>query len=102
MLIKHTKSESCNLVVALYNGAIETNSDVLGFSILYFCMNKLLSDDNSVFSRSSLDTGQYFKKGRPKVKNLKFGSFLRAPEDLEGLSSQKNSIQIFCYKLTAN
>ena len=80
MLIKHTKSESCNLVVALYNGAIETNSDVLGFSILYFCMNKLLSDDNSVFSRSSLDTGQYFKKGRPKVKNPKVESFLRASE----------------------
>ena len=42
----------------------------------------------------ALDTGQYFKKGQPKayffkaysnVKNPKVASFLRAPEDLEGL-----------------
>ena len=48
-----------------------------------------------------VDTGQYFKKGRPKaqffqayskVKNPKVGSFLRAPEYLEGLRSQKNLI----------
>ena len=45
-----------------------------------------------------LDTGQYFKKDRPKaqyfkayskVKNPKVGPFLWAPEDLEGLRSQK-------------
>ena len=44
----------------------------------------------------TIDTGQYFKKGRPKayskVKNPKVGSFLRAPEVLEGLRSQKNLI----------
>ena len=49
----------------------------------------------------SLDTGQYFQKGWSKayffnaywkVKNPKDGSFLRAPEDLEGLRSQKNLI----------
>ena len=45
-----------------------------------------------------LDTGQYFKKDRPKaqyfkayskVKNPKVWPFLWAPEDLEGLRSQK-------------
>ena len=49
----------------------------------------------------SVDTGQKFKNGRPKayffkayskVKNPKVGSFLRAPEDFEGLRSQKNLI----------
>ena len=48
-----------------------------------------------------VDTGQYFKKGQPKVyffkaylkvKNPKVGSFLRAPEDLMGLRIQKNLI----------
>ena len=46
-----------------------------------------------------LDTGQKFKNGCPKayffkaytkVKNPKVGSFLRAPEDFEGLGSLKN------------
>ena len=49
----------------------------------------------------TVDTGQYFKKGRPKVlffqayskvKNPKVGSFLRAPEDFEGLRSRKEKI----------
>ena len=43
-----------------------------------------------------IDTGQKFKNGCPKaytkVKNPKVGSFLRAPEDFEGLGSQKNLI----------
>ena len=48
-----------------------------------------------------VDTGQKFKNGRPKayffkayskVKNPKVGSFLKAPEDFEGLGSQKNLI----------
>ena len=47
----------------------------------------------------TIDTGQYFKKGRPsffkaysKVKNPKVGSFLRAPEDFEGLRSRKEKM----------
>ena len=48
-----------------------------------------------------LDTGPYLKKVAPrpsfldiikKVKNPKVGSFLRAPEDLEGLRNQKKLI----------
>ena len=47
---------------------------------------------------ASLDTGQKFQNGHPKtyffkaytkVKNPKVGSFLRAPEDFEGLRSKK-------------
>jgi hypothetical protein len=34
----------------------------------------------------------YFFKAYTKVKNPKVGSFLRAPEDFEGLGSQKNLI----------
>ena len=48
-----------------------------------------------------IDTGQNFKNSCPKayffkaytkVKNPKVGSFLRAPEDFEGIGSQKNLI----------
>ena len=34
----------------------------------------------------------YFFKASSKVNNPKVGSFLRAPEDFEGLGSQKNLI----------
>ena len=48
-----------------------------------------------------VDTRQYIEKGRPKayffkayskVKNPKVGSFLRAPEDFEGLRSRKEKM----------
>ena len=49
----------------------------------------------------TLDTGQKFQNGCPKayffkaylkVKNPKVGSFLRAPEDFEGLRSRKEKM----------
>ena len=39
-----------------------------------------------------VDTGQKNLNGQPKVKNPKVGSFLKAPEDLKGLSNQKKII----------
>ena len=50
-------------------------------------------------NKCTVDTGQKFKNSRPKayffkayekVRNPKVWSFLRAPEDFEGLRSQKN------------
>ena len=57
--------------------------------------NQSVTKDHS----RTVDTGQKFKNGCPKayffkaytkVKNPKVGSFLRAPEDFEGLGSLKN------------
>ena len=71
------------------------------FSLLKLRALNLLHMTNVRQNVGTVDTGQYFWKGwskayffkaYPKVKNPKVGSFLRAPEDFEGVRSQKNLI----------
>ena len=66
-------------------------------SVIRCCWQKFTCSavPQSSVEKCRRNTGQYFKKGRPKaskVKNPKVGSFLRAAEDLEGLRSQKTLI----------
>jgi hypothetical protein len=47
--------------------------------------------DTGHFFHTSLPQTHFFK-AYPKVKNPKVGSFLRAPEDFEGLRSRKEKM----------
>ena len=57
-----------------------------------FVFYHLFTTYTLIWSTRLFGTLEYFFKAYLKVKNPKVGSFLRAPEDLEGLRSQKKLI----------
>ena len=82
-----------NYVMVDQQFGVDLTKQRLGLFKIVWLLNhsSKLKVDTGHFFHTSLTQGLlfYFFKAYSKVKNSKVGSFLRAPEDFEGLRSRK-------------